>query len=589
MPVIIEYLIKLNICLAVVYLFYQVLLRRLTFYNWNRWYLLGYTALSFVIPLINVMPSLQKQNLHTTTVLAWIPAIGFGNNTESGLEATPGIWNITIAVIGLVAAILLVRLVVRLYGFYRVKSGAQLISEDDTKIYQLNEAVSPFSFGNAIFINTALHDGEELEEIIRHEFVHVKQRHSIDILWCELLCILNWFNPFVWLLRYDVRQNLEFIADDKVLQNGIDKKAYQYLLLKVVGSRQYAVTNNFNFSSLKKRIAMMNTFKTARVHVIRFLFLLPVIAVLLLSFRSELKKPDKNAPVQKEAEKRSEAVVTAGLSPVKADTTPARLMLTLKNPVPAGQPLIRVDGVFVDPLSVDKINPGDIQEITVKKGSQAVAEFGEKGMNGVVSITTKTAPPIGITIRRKDNNKNTGIGIMDQKPLYIIDGEIAPEEAMNGLDGSNISRVDVLKGQHAIEAYGSRGQNGVVRITTKGNSVKENAEIKEVIPDRVDEEVKEVQVTELPVRHATVDLALSVNPNPVNTSLHLHLKGAVGGKVTAVVLNAEGKQLLQHSFDKAANVGTVQAIDVSGLPAGVYFLHVVTDGKQTQNTRFVKQ
>ncbi len=96
-----------------------------------------------------------------------------------------------------------------------------------------------------------MHSGEDLEEIIRHEFVHVKQKHTIDIMWCELLCMLNWFNPFVWMLRHNVKQNLEFIADNKVLQSGLDRKEYQYLLLKVMGNRQFAFTNHFNFSSLK--------------------------------------------------------------------------------------------------------------------------------------------------------------------------------------------------------------------------------------------------------------------------------------------------------------------------------------------------
>jgi hypothetical protein len=135
-----------------------------------------------------------------------------------------------------------------------------------------------------------LQDEAELKEIIRHEFVHVKQRHTHDIIWSELLCILNWYNPFVWLIRKAIRQNLEFIADNKVLEQGFDKKKYQYLLLKVTGNNHFSIANQFNLSSLKKRIAMMNKMKSARAQLIKFLFIVPLVAVMLLAFRNEGNK-----------------------------------------------------------------------------------------------------------------------------------------------------------------------------------------------------------------------------------------------------------------------------------------------------------
>jgi len=157
-------------------------------------------------------------------------------------------------------------------------------------------SIIPFSFGNAVFINCNQHSSEELEEIVRHEFVHVRQRHTIDIIWAELLCILNWYNPFVWMLKKSIRQNLEFIADNKVIENGINKKEYQYLLLKVIGNNQYSIATQFNFSSLKKRIAMMNKTKSARLQVGRFLFLVPVLAIILLAFRKSFNDPPNAIP-----------------------------------------------------------------------------------------------------------------------------------------------------------------------------------------------------------------------------------------------------------------------------------------------------
>jgi hypothetical protein len=164
---------------------------------------------------------------------------------------------------------------------------AMLILDNGMKLYQVDKNIIPFSFGNAIFINQQLHTDAELKEIIRHEFVHIKQKHTHDIIWCELLCILNWYNPFTWLIRNAVRQNLEFIADHKVLENGVSKKQYQYLLLKVIGNNHFSIANQFNFSSLKKRIAMMNKMKSAQAHLFKFLFILPLLALLLVAFRNE--------------------------------------------------------------------------------------------------------------------------------------------------------------------------------------------------------------------------------------------------------------------------------------------------------------
>jgi hypothetical protein len=122
--------------------------------------------------------------------------------------------------------------------------------------------------------------------------------------------VLNWYNPAAWLIRNAIRQNLEFIADDKVIQSGMDRKQYQYLLLKVIGNNHFSIANNFNFSSLKKRIAMMNKIKTNRIHLMKFLVIFPLLAVLLLSFRGKLTIPSsfEVVEVKKSAEQEQEVV-----------------------------------------------------------------------------------------------------------------------------------------------------------------------------------------------------------------------------------------------------------------------------------------
>jgi bla regulator protein blaR1 len=285
------YLIKLSISLSIVYLFYQLFLRRLTFYNWNRWYLLIYSLVCFVIPFINVFTIIvERPALRESAFINYIPAITQMSSAADAGAATQasGINWLQVGVIVIVGGMLfmIVRLLVQYYSLYKMRSKAVLLYDENVKLYHINEPVMPFSFGRGIYVNQHQHSEDELKDIIRHEFIHVKQRHSLDILWSELLCILNWYNPFAWLLRHDIRQNLEFIADQQVLQTGLDRKQYQYLLLKVIGVNSFSIATNFNFSSLKRRIAMMNKTQSARVHLTRFLFLLPLLVVVLLAFRN---------------------------------------------------------------------------------------------------------------------------------------------------------------------------------------------------------------------------------------------------------------------------------------------------------------
>ncbi len=288
MPIVPLFLLKLSVSLAVVWGFYQVVLRRLTFYGLNRWYLLGYTLLSFYTPLINIGPMLPDGPAGEPVILQFIPAIGGGGVAAVAplsRAAGPSVWTVLGCVVAAGSVLLLARVAIRWMSLLRLRRKARLIEGEGVKIYQVDGRIIPFSFGNAIYINQHLHTEKEWTDIILHEYVHIRQKHTIDILLAELVCILNWYNPFAWLIRYSIRQNLEFIADQQVLDKGVDRKGYQYLLLKVVGEPAYRLANNFNFSSLKKRIVMMNKMQSARVHLLKLLFLLPLVAVLLAAFR----------------------------------------------------------------------------------------------------------------------------------------------------------------------------------------------------------------------------------------------------------------------------------------------------------------
>ncbi len=509
MPVIIDYILKLSICLAVVYLFYQLFLRRLTFYNWNRWYLLGYGVLSFMIPLIDIMPELQKKELDRNTLVQMIPVLGFSPETQTtSLLESLSTWDWILIVGGIGSLVLLFRFGIMYLSFLRIKKRSQLISDDRTRIYQLDEDVRPFSFGNAIFVNTELHSGEELEEIIRHEFVHVRQKHTIDIIWSELLCILLWFNPFVWLLRKSMKQNLEFLADKQVLQNGMDKKEYQYLLLKVMGNKQFAFANHFNFSSLKNRIAMMNSIRSAKVHLTKFLFLLPVVAVLLLAFRKEVIQLEKernlpeayanqNTPddIFQKAKKMAgnshkpvwfidgEAVVLGAGAVASLDRNdvsgPDDFKIWVNNKIltmgEANKVIDRFQilSVGASPRTASLENFGVRSNLLLLATNKKMEHLMQLKMAGKMKDTVPQKYIVLKSVADSAIHKNDDFlgQFRDPKtglpPLLVIDGTVQSGFEKNPVGAEDIASVSVLKDASARALYGSKGQNGVVLITTK--------------------------------------------------------------------------------------------------------------------------
>jgi TonB-dependent SusC/RagA subfamily outer membrane receptor len=506
MPLFPLYLIKLTISLSIVWLFYQLLLRRLTFYNLNRWYLLGYSILAFLIPLIRIGPIVENGPAFQPRIIQFIPAIGSfmppaGKGGAAGASVTYWYsaldgWSSWLLILVLGAAVMLMRAIGRWLSLRRVRQQARLIETTGIKIYQVDANITPFSFGNAIYINQHLHTEKEWEAIVLHEYVHIRQQHTVDILLAELICILNWYNPFAWMIRHSIRQNLEFIADHKVLENGIDKKNYQYHLLKVIGEPRYRLANNFNFSSLKKRIIMMNKIRSTRLHLLKFLFILPVVTLLLVAFRDKydgvekefhtdsvpsppfsLSAPSMQAALVHPAQAAPVHASSVQAAPVHASASQAALVHASAVPsaslatssVPDTLPsniLYVLDGTPMPrDWSFKKISPSMIYSMSVLKDEKAMAAFGERGISGVICITTKTF-----------YKRFTRLHLLDaehplQTPLYFVDGEEISKAKMDLLDPNEIRSIDVLKGEAAIGNYGERGRNGAVLITTKKKKV----------------------------------------------------------------------------------------------------------------------
>ena len=304
------YLLQVNLGIILFYALYKLICTRDTLFNSRRLILLLSLILPFIIPLIDIREWMEtRESLVMLTNFDYsttIPEIVVGTaGTEPGNQVfiiSEWIKNIYIA--GILA--LSVRLIVQAISLYMIILRTPEKTVNGIRIKCMKDKSGPFSFFNWIFLNPDNVKEEEISEILTHEMAHVRQRHSIDVIISELVNICCWINPFAWLMKREVRLNLEFLADRKVMDAGFATKSYQYHLLGLTYSHKYGLSNNFNFSHLKQRIIMMNKKKTNGAGHIKYaLFAIPAFALLLagnISCSSEATKTDdvkENAATEK--------------------------------------------------------------------------------------------------------------------------------------------------------------------------------------------------------------------------------------------------------------------------------------------------
>lgn len=173
----------------------------------------------------------------------------------------------------------LYQLIVLLYRTFRYP----VIIDGKFRIVEMSGDHAPCSFGNTIFINPSKYDWETFNQILLHEKIHIRQRHTLDIVLAELVLVFQWFNPFAWVYRREIENNLEYLTDDQLVQEPtVDKKSYQLSLLKVSAPHlPLSLTTNYNQSTLKKRIAMMNIKRSSLHKTWKYFFLLPVLVLLV--------------------------------------------------------------------------------------------------------------------------------------------------------------------------------------------------------------------------------------------------------------------------------------------------------------------
>ena len=349
----ITYIIECAICLALLYLPFGGLLRKETFFQYNRFVLLAITVLSFILPWISI-PAITSQLAPSETISIQLEEI---NVMISGKALSENIsWKTILAIIYLSGAVtcLLYKIIdlVRLIRF--IPRGCLWVhTENGNHIHCHAHDVVPFSWMNHIVISEKDYE-ENGENILLHEQAHIACKHSWDVVWLSLVEVLQWFNPFVWMLSKEIQDIHEYEADLTVLYKGINARDYQLLIIqKVVGSGSYTFANNFNHSSLKKRITMMIKEKSNPWARLKYLYILPIVAICMIACTQSAK----STMSYEEVEVKPEYPGGMGELGKLLNSNLKYPLISFKNGV-QGEALVQ----FV----VDK--EGNVEEVTVSKG-----------------------------------------------------------------------------------------------------------------------------------------------------------------------------------------------------------------------------
>ena len=275
------YLLKASAILGLFLLTYQLLLRKETFFQLNRYFLLAGIGAALLLPLVTI----PEEVIIPVELIQARPASERGTAMA---EASPG-WEVLLQAAYLLGTLFLTGLAGRqLWSLRKLMRNPKSRREDGVVLVPTNRIQSPFSFFRYIFYNPEVHDEVELQQVLEHEKAHARQLHSLDVLLGRLTAILLWVNPLAWWYQKCIVQNLEYLADARAVQKLACVKEYQYTLLKVSGNRPTpALVNPFNSSLIKKRIVMLQQNQSKTIHLLKYLLILPVLAAFLMAFNRE--------------------------------------------------------------------------------------------------------------------------------------------------------------------------------------------------------------------------------------------------------------------------------------------------------------
>ncbi|MFV8339393.1 M56 family metallopeptidase [Flavobacterium sp. LB3P21] len=448
------YLMKSCGLIALFYLAYHFMLRKETFFASNRWFLLLGLFTSVLLPLVIFTKIIWVEPTPVNYDWSSLPI-----TTTVNEDHTEEYIYLGLAVLYCMGVLyLLTKFGIDFYSLQKVFKGKIIKRQADFKFIDTTENIAPFSYFNTIVYNSSLYSNSELENILEHEKVHSEQNHTVDVLLSRLFCILFWFNPFIWLYKKAILQNLEFIADSEATKKISDKKAYQFTLLKITTHQNcVAVTNHFYQSLIKKRIVMLNKNQSKKSNSWKYTFVLPALVAFVFLFQIEtIAQEKKSEQINTGPSKTNENSVD--IYKINKNTTDEELKEKSSNLKENYTIIVTFSGIkrnSQNELTAIKVDLKKGKEIAQKmeiKGTQAINEFGiivSKNDNGMLTVNFGSQETIS-------NQKSILIApnapSVTEKEIFI-NGKKGSKADLDSLDVNVIERVDVKKDDNTISIW----------------------------------------------------------------------------------------------------------------------------------------
>ncbi|HMA53136.1 MAG TPA: M56 family metallopeptidase [Acidobacteriota bacterium] len=274
------YLLRSGAHLALFYALYWLVLRRETFFALNRAFLLGSAALSLALPLLRVPSPFFETVVYASALPEYRDAAAFAAPTRDA-----GLLEVLSVVYIAGAALLLLLFIVRLGRLALLAGRCGCMRHRGLKVVLCGHPGESFSFFHFVFLNKAKIPEADLDRVLAHELAHVRQLHSFDVVFSELLTVIQWFNPFVWPYRRSLRETHEYLADRAVIAQGCGLARYQLLIVEQhVGGQLLELASSFRTSQIKRRIVMLSKPETKGLARWKPLLILPLAVALVLVF-----------------------------------------------------------------------------------------------------------------------------------------------------------------------------------------------------------------------------------------------------------------------------------------------------------------
>jgi len=253
---------------------YDLFLKKETFFNWNRVYLIFSSLVSFLLPFIKIE---SFQNVVPQEYIILLPEIVL--TPQKAVAAIEPTWN-WFLIIGISISSLL--FIYKIIQLVKLRFKGRFVKRENYTIIIIPKSTVAFSIFKYVFIGDDIHE-EKLEDILSHELVHIREKHSLDLMYFELLRILCWFNPLVYIYQKRISEVHEYIADATIVKGKDKSDYYEKLLAEVFQTQQFSFTNQFfKHSLIKKRIIMLTKQKSREILKLKYLVLVPVLIVSLL-------------------------------------------------------------------------------------------------------------------------------------------------------------------------------------------------------------------------------------------------------------------------------------------------------------------